>query len=296
MILITGGTGFLGSQLTRVLSSKYQVAITVRSSSNLFRIRDLVASGQVRLVNVNEVDIRDLFIEGGVTAVIHAATQYGRGLQGIISDHQEIMECNIELPLRLSFLCKEFNVSKYINIDSFYSHSNQLGTLSIYSQSKRLLREELSSVSKLSVINLVCQHIYGPMDNPDKFVTCMARSLISNDGRVDLTQGNQIRDFVFIDDVVSAVEILLDSETLPVDSYLSVECGTGIPTSIQDFMLLLKKITGASTKLNFGALARAEGESDYCVADPFVLKNLGWDTKTSLEQGLRKVVDSLNNY
>ena len=125
MILITGGTGFLGSHLARVLSSKYKVAIAVRSSSNLFRIRDLVASRRVRLVNLNEVDIRDLFIEGDVTAVIHAATQYGRGLQGDITDHRQIVECNIELPLRLALLCKEFNISKYINIDSFYSHSNQ---------------------------------------------------------------------------------------------------------------------------------------------------------------------------
>jgi dTDP-D-glucose 4,6-dehydratase len=61
-------------------------------------------------------------------------------------------------------------------------------------------------------------------------------------------------------------------------------------------MLLLKEITGARTKLNFGALARDEGESDYCVANPYILKNLGWNTKTSLEQGLRKVVASLDNY
>jgi len=233
-----------------------------------------------------------LFARGGVKAVIHCATDYARGSRGNISDFPNLIECNIDLPLRIAKLCQEFNSTSFINVDSFYSFSNVFGELSLYSESKSRAREQLSKIKGLKVINLICHHVYGPNDKLEKFVPRMTELLMQDAQDIDLTDGNQIRDFIFVEDVASAIMVILSKLDSFPDGTSNVDCGSGCPISIKQFMLLAKKVSGAKTNLNFGALELRTGESNFCVANISTLVSLGWRPMVSLEVGLKRVMES----
>ena len=293
MILLTGGTGSLGKiLLSKLIESDFEVALVVRNSTQLSAIETTSYGKSFRVLTSESKSLRQLFASGGVTAVVHSATEYARGSRGEISDFPNLIECNIDLPLRIAKLCQEFKSPNFINIDSFYSFSNLIGELSLYSKSKSLARERLSKIQDLKVINLICHHVYGPNDKSDKFVTKMTELLLLDTQNIDLTDGKQIRDFIFVEDVASAIiAILSQMDSFPIGTS-NVDCGSGCPTSIKEFMLLLKRVSGANTNLNFGALELQSGESIFCVAEISKLVSLGWKPKVSLEMGLRRVVES----
>ena len=293
MILLTGGSGFLGRVLLeKLIEADFEVAVIVRESTQL-SATDATSYGQpFRVVTSESRSLRQLFASDGVTAVIHSATDYARGSKGDIWDFPNLVECNIDLPLRIAALCREFKSPDFINIDSFYSFSNLMGELSLYSKSKSLMRERLSEIPDLKVINLICHHVYGPNDKSDKFVAKMTELLVQNIESIDLTDGNQIRDFIYVEDVASAIIAVLSKvDSFPIGTS-NIDCGSGCPTSIKEFMLLLKRVSGANTNLNFGALELRTGESSFCVAEISKLINLGWKPEVSLEMGLKRVVES----
>jgi nucleoside-diphosphate-sugar epimerase len=120
----------------------------------------------------------------------------------------------------------------------------------------------------------------------------MSELLVSDALNIDLTDGKQIRDFIFVEDVASAIIAVLNGiDAFPIGTS-NVDCGSGCPTSIKEFMLLLKRVSGANTNLNFGALELRTGESTFCVAEITKLVSLGWKPKVSLEVGLKRVVES----
>lgn len=293
MILLTGGTGFLGRVLLgKLIEADFEVAVIVRDSTQLWATDTGIYGQAVRVVTSESRSLRQLFASGRVTAVIHSATDYARGSKGEIWDFPNLVECNIDLPLRIAALCQEFKSLNFINIDSFYSCSNLIGELALYSKSKRLTRERLSRIPDLKVVNLICHHVYGPNDKSDKFVSKMTELLVQDTQSVDLTDGKQIRDFIFVEDVVSAIiTVLSRMDSFPTGTS-NVDCGSGRPTSIEEFMLLLKRVSGANTKLNFGALELRTGESNFCVAEISKLASLGWKPRVSLEMGLKRVVES----
>ncbi len=89
-IAITGGTGYLGSNLARSLASDgNDVILLHRRTSNLSRIKDL--SGKIKLVELGSTDLCSVFRSSAVEAVIHCATAYGRAGE----DRDKIFDTNL---------------------------------------------------------------------------------------------------------------------------------------------------------------------------------------------------------
>jgi nucleoside-diphosphate-sugar epimerase len=130
--------------------------------------------------------------------------------------------------------------------------------------------------------------MYGPNDAPNKFVPQIVKKLQENEPYIDITQGEQTRDFIFIDDVVSSYSYVLKSYlTLPI-GYIEYQVGTGKSISIKDFILIVQKLTKSNTELRFGAVPYRENEIMESVADISLLQNLGWVSNYALEEGIKK--------
>lgn len=290
-ILLTGATGFLGSHLLEeLIKNKYQVIILKHSTSNLWRIEHLL--DQVTSYDIDTTSFETTFQKHNIDSVIHTAGCYGRKGESI----SEIVETNLMFGLQILDCCIKFKVETFINTDTFFNTETSLQKyLNVYTLSKKQFVEWLRQQSnKIQIINLKLEHMYGPKDDPSKFVSWLLSELKSGVQEVKLTSGQQKRDFIYIDDVVSAyMKTLKKVEILPIFSEFDV--GTGTLITVKYFVEKLKQayenLTGESkTILNFGGIPNREGEMMTVKSNNKNLVKLGWSVNTSLEQGLTKLI------
>src|SRR5689334_20712157 len=112
-ILMTGGTGFLGSKLLRrLLDEEFRIVLLKRSTSNLRRIEDLTA--RIQTYDLDTTKLEDVFSRHKIDIVAHCATDYGR--KDVPAP--TVIEANLVLPLQLLELAKAHSVPVFINTDT----------------------------------------------------------------------------------------------------------------------------------------------------------------------------------
>jgi hypothetical protein len=148
---------------------------------------------------------------------------------------------------------------------------------------------------KIQVVNLKLEHMFGEQDGNEKFTTWILNELKEEKPTIPLTAGLQKRDFIYIDDVVSAYLTCLE-QAPQLKVFNDIEVGTGVLTPVKTFVTLIKstleKLKGSpiETQLNFGALPYREGEIMEPQVDNSVLCSLGWQPKRSLEENIEQFV------
>jgi nucleoside-diphosphate-sugar epimerase len=286
-VYITGVTGFLGSHLARALVNEgMEVHGLKRSTSDLARLKDV--AGRIVFRDVDRESVESLFAaDRRPDAIIHLATNYGR--QGDAPSHLAL--ANTIFPLSLLEIAVRRGVQTFLNADTCYTiHYKHLQN---YTQSKQHLVDwgKILATKETRFINLKLFHPYGPGDGPTKFVPQMIRNCLESKGEIRLTPGEQRKDFVYVQDVVTAIEVLLGKpQSLP-DGFVSLDCGSGKAVSIREFVETVHRLTRSQAILRFGALPYRENEIMFAEADPSVLRSLGWKPTVALERGIRNIVE-----
>lgn len=292
MIVLTGATGFLGSYLLgKLLVDGYQVAAIVRSNSNLARIEKWISHPNIKLYNIENTNIRSIFEENTIDAIVHTATEYGRG-EGAIS---KILESNLILPIRLIELGIEHNTKCFINTDSYFNKGGSTySNLLNYSLSKKSLLVWLKQLSnKIRVINVTLEHMYGPADSRSKFVENLIQEIaIEHKPRIHLTHGHQKRDFVYVDDVAEAFMTLIKYGCNHDFTFKNFEVGTGESIQICDFAQTIKNISHSQSVLGFGDVEYRSDEIMDSKADITALTELGWVSTVKMNEGLTRILKS----
>jgi len=291
LIVLTGATGFLGSNLLgKLLADGYEVAAIVRTNSNLHRIEKWIDHKNIKLYNIEKINLSLIFEENKVNAIVHTATEYGRG-EGAIS---KILEPNLILPIRLIELGIEHKAACFINTDSYFnkvgsSYSNLLN----YSLSKKSLLVWLQQLSnRIRVINVTLEHMYGPWDSRSKFVENLIQEIaVERISRVHLTHGHQKRDFVYVDEVAEAFIKLIGYGCSHDFTFKSFEVGTGKSIQVRDFAQTIKDISHSSSLLGFGDIEYRSDEIMDSKADISTLAELGWVPKVGIQEGLSRILD-----
>lgn len=283
-VVLTGVTGFLGSHLAAALVAEgCEVIGLKRRSSSLQRLTGLLP--QLTLVDVEDIHFDELFrASGRVEAIVHTATSYGRNNESVT----EIFAANTEFPLRLLDAGSRAGVHAFLNTDTILDKY-----LNLYAFSKNQLLEWgrfFALHKKITFWNLRLEHFYGAGDDPTKFTAHIVNSCLDNVPEIRLTLGEQRRDFIYIDDVVSAYLLLLKEIESAPPALREFDVGSGQSISIRSFVSLVKRLTGASTELNFGALPYREGEVMHSVADVEPLKAMGWHCEYDIESGLKTLL------
>ena len=284
-ILLTGAAGFLGSHLLEALLVKgYKVIILKRSTSNTWRIPHLL--GQVSSYDIDKQPLELVFEQQNINVVIHTAGQYGRDGCSI----SKIIEANVVFGVNLVDACLRCNVKTFINTDTML-----LPYLNNYSLSKKQFVEWLKQHSdRIQVVNLRLDHMYGVKDDDNKFVAWILSQLKENTPKINLTPGEQKRDFIYIDDVVSAFMITLDKRR-SLSQFSEFDVGTGRLVSVRKFVERMvfhcKKLNPKlETKLLFGTVPYRKGEAMSVDVDTTGLNKIGWKSKIKLDEGLNKII------
>lgn len=284
LILMTGATGFLGSHLLKsLLDDHYKVIILKRSFSYTSRITDIM--NKVEHCDIDKTDPADIFLKNKIDIILHCATNYGRDN----SDRLTVLDANLMLPLKLLELGLKNNISHFINTDTLLDKR-----ISHYSLSKTQFKEWLKTYSnQLTCANIAIEHFYGPFDDKTKFVSFVIDKILNQAQAIDLTPGMQKRDFIYIDDVVSAFMKILKCLADRPKGFYPFEIGSGKLITIKDLATKIKGLAdNKTTKLNFGALPYRQNEIMESHVDTRAVHALGWKPVYSLEEGLKLTIDS----
>jgi len=283
-IVLTGGTGFVGGHLLEniLLSCKLFVICITRNpkSPDLRKHQNLKwMSWQDYLDMQGDNDLH-------IYAVIHLATSYGRDDDNMT----EAVFSNYQLPAKLFEKSILFGASKILIADSFYGKTQfDYSHLKHYTDSKKKLVRWCISRSKLcnvKFINMRFEHVIGPYDRSDKFVPYIIKKLKTFDFPIKLTSCNQRRDFIYVNDVVNAILVLLN-EQKNFTGFKEFELGNGFSIPIRSFIELLSEVYCTDLSVfKFGSIDNRPNEIMDSYADIEPLLNLGWKPKWDLKDAL----------
>ena len=235
-VLITGATGYLGKQLCFKLAAAQATIIALtRPSSDISALNTIKSSIQF-YDSTDGHSLKKIFEQHKIDLIIHAATHYNTQLAQ--ATHNE--ESNVLFPLRILEMAYTNNKPVFINIDTILEPQ-----ISTYAFTKKHFAHWLKFFAKdLVCVNASLSQFYGPFDNPARFCAKIIKDLLDNVATLDLTLGEQQRDFVHINDIVDAIMLIAINYLEKTPGYYQYQIGTGINTSLREYVYLAQKIIG----------------------------------------------------
>ncbi len=285
-VLVVGAAGFLGSHIVGELASSYKVVACCRPGSTLARLTSV--SQEVEIIECEARELPALIGRVGAHVVINAAVAYGRD-----ESLAETLETNTLLPLRLAETLLSTPEALFIHIDTFFCKaSTSYEYLAAYRETKRASVALLAMLdTRLTVVNMRLEHLYGPSDSPSKFIPSIVKQLVHEAPSIALTTGSQLRDFIHVKDAARAFRAVIEQRSSLSRGFTSIDVGTGVPTALRDVVERIKSLAGSSSELRFGELPDRADEISCSKADLEALSRFGWVPLTDLSSGLRELIE-----
>jgi len=315
-VLITGGCGFIGTNLIKYLADKtYQLRILDNLSTGKEENLKKLQSQYYRLPNVDSIvgDIRNRKMVNqavkGVDAVVHLAAH--TNVVESIENPKEDWDINVNGTLNLLEACRKNGVGRFI----FASSNAVLGEqsppideskipkpLSPYGAAKLAGEASCSSYYHsfgLNVISLRFANCYGPYsEHKTSVVSRFMRCALDGTSLIIYGDGNQTRDFVHVDDVCQAIYLALTTQqaqgtqqTFPCGEVFQI--ATGVETSIRNLAKLIGEITGRELQIIHEPERKGEIKRNYSNISK-ARAMLGFKPKVELRAGLNNLWEWLN--
>lgn len=268
----------------------------VRPASDLWRVRDV--ADRVETVTADLATLQanpPTSTLSGVDSVFHLAAV---GVDQAPRTTDVLIEHNILGTAHLLKLAEALRVRRVVYCGSCFEYgpgllrSEDLVPVpqSVYGASKAagwLLAQAISRRTGVPVVGLRPFTAYGPYEAPQRLIPyAIARALQAHD--LELTAGDQSRDFVYVKDVVEA---FLAAAVVPkVDGGLFNVC-TGVATTVKDVAAMIVDQTGSRSRLRLGVRPHRVDEIGALSGDPGRARaELSWEARTSLRDGLRQTI------
>ncbi len=296
-ILITGSTGFVGRVLVPYLYQRgfTDIAILVRS-------REKAASlfGALPLTVIESQDPalwREAVIEYNADAVLHLAALFNTRC-----DQQSataLVSSNILFTTHLLEAVSNTDCSHFVNVGTFTEFlygGGEFFANNLYSATKSAMRPILKyyqSVSKFNIINTVVYSPYGRKNDSKKVIDYMIDALDSPTP-VAFSQGEQILDFVHVDDMADFFYTVLSQRDHFEENFTELHLGTGTGHSIREVATEIETVFGKRIVADWGALPYRPFDAMYAVAPiAKTIELLNWRAKISLREGIEIFKESL---
>ncbi|OUC99504.1 NAD-dependent epimerase/dehydratase family protein [Streptosporangium minutum] len=303
-ILVTGGAGFIGSNLVdRLLADGHEVmAVDDLSSGDR---GNLVAAAQSPLFMLHQMDVRDPALIGLVAewkpeVVCHLAAQVS--VRKSVADPVHDARLNVEGTASVLTAAHHGGTRKVVFASSVAVYGRPaaipvpgdaaVDPRSPYAASKLSAETYLAAFKALYGIDyttLVLANVYGPRQSPDGeagVVAIFTDALLNGTPTVLYGDGAQTRDYVFVDDVVDGFARACGSA----GNGRRFNLGTGVETTDRALHTLVAEAAGAAD-----GPGRAEarlGDLPAMAVDPTpAIEGLGWRPQTDLVTGLKATVD-----
>lgn len=296
-ILITGGTGFIGQNMVGKLSEEISDGEILLSSRSISSAKEKLSLDKYSNIRVAESNEWDSVVKFNPDVVIHLAALCTSRNDSEIVD--SLIDSNIVYGIHLLDALKQCpSLKLFINTGSFaefYHGPQTFDNAYLYSATKTAYRSFVDYYAKLcgyKYITAIPYTVYGGKRTVKRILDYMMDAL-GAPTPVDMTAGEQILDFVHVDDVanfyIQACKNLTEFSSLPQgqDFYI----GTGRGYSLREVAVELESITGKTLNINWGAREYRDRDTMYSVApiSSNPLQSL-WKSRINLHEGLERFV------
>ena len=294
-VLITGGSGFVGSCLARdLIAAGQDVHLLLRPGYKEWRLADLIGRFTPHLADLRDADaVQRAIATSQPEVVYHLATH---GAYPAQRDRTAILATNLQGTINLieALADREYKAFVHAGSSSEYGHKNGpmreddvLEPRSDYAIGKaaasHLCLTEAHKGRPVSIVRLFS--VYGPWEEPGRLVShvmgCCQRG---ENPRV--TAGSQPRDFIHVNDVVDLLKI---AAHLKAAHGKILHAGTGIQSTVRDMIETIVKTVGKRVKVQYGLADLRPDEPERWVASIDKTKALtGWKPRHNLASGIRE--------
>lgn len=303
-IIISGGAGFIGSSLAiRLLKEDHDVLIVDNLISGK---KDYIPQkAKFRKLDILDKELDKVFFNFKPDYVFHLAAQID--VRKSVADPVFDNEVNVQGGLNVLQQCLKHKVKKIV----FSSTGG-----AIYGETKTIPTPETHSTKPLSPygINKLCfehylryyreafsldytilrfANVYGPRQykgGEAGVVAIFSQQAVLGKKLTLNGSGRQTRDFVFIDDVVEALDLALSRKYVG-----EINIGSGKESSLLQVIQALKKVSAKDLKVKKNPASIGEQQRS-CLDSSLAKKVLNWEAKTSLSKGIELTYNwSLDN-
>ena len=318
-ILITGGAGFIGSHLVRLLVNKYPDYHIVNMDSltyagNLENLNDIENKENYSFVKCDICDfqkVKQIFTNYNIRAVIHLAAE--SHVDRSINDPFLFAQTNVMGTLSLLQAAKEYWSDNYLDKlfyhvstdevygsldkEGFFTEKTKYDPHSPYSASKASSDHFVRTFHDtygFPIIISNCSNNYGSFQFPEKLIPLFINNIINNKPLPVYGKGENIRDWLFVNDHARAIDIIFHGgkigETYNIGGFNEWKNIDLIKVMIKTVDRLIGRDEGSSDKLITYVNDRAGHDLRYAIDSTKLKDELGWQPSLQFEEGIEKTV------
>lgn len=306
-VLVTGGAGFIGSNLVaELLRQKYRVVCVDNFDDTYdpkFKEQHLAPCLKNPNFKLYRQDIRSLtdlkkiFATETPQSVVHLAAK--ADTRDAVKNPYVYISVNVEGTLNVLELCKDFAIKKLVMASSGSVYGNNPNIpwdedentdfpLSAYGASKKLTEMLAFTYHHNFGLQIICLryfNVYGENNRPNMVPYKWVKALLAGE-EIELSgTGNRKRDFTYVGDVVAATILALQSNL----QFEILNVANSQPVSLKQLLKVFEKVTGVTAKVHSRPSHRASVGVMYANSKK-AQKLLNWQPKVSIEQGITKLV------
>ena len=318
-ILVTGGAGFIGSHLVRLLVNKYPEYHIVNMdvltyAGNLENLKDIEAKENYTFVKCDICDfkkVKQIFEDYKIDSVIHLAAE--SHVDRSIEDPFSFAQTNVMGTLSLLQAAKSYwnenftnKVFYHVSTDEVYG---SLGEEGFFTETTKYDPHSPYSASKASSDHFVrafydtyglpvvisnCSNNYGSYQFPEKLIPLFINNIVNNKSLPVYGKGENVRDWLFVNDHTRAIDVIFHKgklgETYNIGGFNEWKNIELIKVIIKTVDRLLGRKEGASESLITYVTDRAGHDLRYAIDSTKLKDELGWEPSLQFEEGIEKTV------
>jgi dTDP-glucose 4,6-dehydratase len=318
-ILVTGGAGFIGSHLVRLLLNKYPEYHVVNMdvltyAGNLENLKDIQDKENYTFVKCDVCDfkkVKQVFGDYMIDSVIHLAAE--SHVDRSIEDPFSFAKTNVMGTLSLLQVAKTYwknnfenKLFYHISTDEVYGSLGQKGFFtektnydphSPYSASKASSDHFVRAFSDtygLPTVISNCSNNYGSYQFPEKLIPLFINNIFNNKPLPVYGKGENVRDWLYVEDHVRAIDVIFHKgklgETYNIGGFNEWKNIDLIKVIIKTVDRILAREEGSSEKLITYVNDRAGHDLRYAIDSTKLKNELGWEPSLQFEEGIEKTV------
>jgi len=318
-ILVTGGAGFIGSHLVRLLVNKYPNYHTVNMdvltyAGNLENLKDIENKDNYSFVKCDICDlekVKQVFEDYQIDRVIHLAAE--SHVDRSIKDPFSFAQTNVMGTLSLLQAAKNYWNDKFENKLFYHVSTDEvygsLGKEGYFTEKTNYDPHSPYSASKASSDHFVrafsdtyglptvisnCSNNYGPFQFPEKLIPLFINNIVNNKPLPVYGKGENVRDWLYVEDHARAIDDIFHkgklNETYNIGGFNEWKNIDLIKVLVKVVDKLLGRSEGSSEKLITYVTDRAGHDLRYAIDATKIKEELGWEPSLQFEEGIEKTI------
>lgn len=306
-ILVTGGAGFIGSNLVKKIDLNLFNITVLDNFDNFYSIETKKKNifefdNSIKVVTGDITDkncLTKIFSKGNFDIVIHLAAK--AGVRPSLIDSEGFLKTNVFGTLNLLNVMKEFATKKIVLASSSSVYGNNIkipyseidnvdNPISIYAATKKtceLFSYTYHSLYNFDVMNLRFFTVYGPAQRPDLAIHKFFKNIYNNKEIDFYGNGDTKRDYTYIDDVVNGIINSIKYIESNTSVYEILNLGNTNPVSLKELTRKIEIITGRKFIYNF--MPMQMGDVNITFSDISKARHLiNYNPNTTIDEGLAK--------